>query len=375
MNNTTTSGRVVFADYIRVIACFLVMLVHASENFYGADNPTGLASNMSFLANEANRFWVAFYDGFVARTCVPLFMIVSAFLLVPMKPGVTMGAFYKRRFKRILPPFVCFLLLYSFLPLAWGGMTWEQSLGDLKMLPLNFPSMAGHLWFMYPLISLYLIIPVVSPWLEKASAKDERIFLGIFLLSTLIPFIHKFISPEIWGECFWNEFSMLWYCSGFLGYLVMAHYIRFHIDWTRKKRAVVGAVCFLAGSVFTAWAFWHMGVPGKNIETPILEWAWEFCTPNVVLASFGAFLLFTCIERSQAPAIVTGISKLSFGMYLMHMFFLSPIARLIIGGNVAEPLVPVWLAIPLIAACTYICCAVTARLISLIPGSKWVIGC
>ena len=51
--------RVVFVDYIRVIACFLVMLVHASENFYAADS-SGLASPVSLVANEANRFWVAF---------------------------------------------------------------------------------------------------------------------------------------------------------------------------------------------------------------------------------------------------------------------------------------------------------------------------
>ena len=140
---------------------------------------------MSMLANEANRFWVAFYDGFVARTCVPLFMIVSAFLLVPMKNGVTMGEFYRKRFPRILPPMLVFMVLYTFLPLLWGGMQWEQSLADLKRLPFNFPSMAGHLWFMYPLISLYLIIPVVSPWLERASAKDELIFLGIFGISTI----------------------------------------------------------------------------------------------------------------------------------------------------------------------------------------------
>ena len=167
--------RIEFIDWIRVVACLMVMFVHASENFYGADS-SGLAGNVSMLANESNRFWVAFYDGFVARTAVPLFMIVSAFLLVPLKPGQTMGSFYKRRFGRILPPFVTFLLLYTFLPLLWGGMTWEQSLADLKLLPFNVPSMAGHLWFMYPLISLYLIIPVVSPWLEKASAKEELIF-------------------------------------------------------------------------------------------------------------------------------------------------------------------------------------------------------
>ena len=375
MKAETSREHVVFVDYIRVIACFLVMLVHASENFYGTENAVGLASNMSQLLNESNRFWVAFYDGFCGRISVPLFMIVSAFLLVPMKAGVSMGQFYKRRFLRILPPMACFFLLYSLLPLAWGGMTWEQSLADLKLLPFNFPSMAGHLWFMYPLISLYLIIPVVSPWLERASAKDELIFLGLFGVSTFIPWIHRFIAPELWGECFWNGFTMLWYCSGYLGYLVMAHYIRYHLNWSRRRKLIVGSICWFIGAAFTGWAFWYKGVPGGPIDTPTLEWAWEFCMPNVLIASFGAFLLFSCIRRKTIPKFISGLSKLTFGMYLMHMFFLSPIARLFIGGSVAEPLVPVWLAIPCIAALSYICCAVTTKLLSFIPGSKWVIGC
>ncbi len=366
-------GRIVFVDYLRAVACFMVMLVHASENFYAAD-ASGLAGNVSMLANEANRFWVAFYDGGIGRTCVPLFMIVSAFLLVPMKSGQSMTDFYRRRFSRILPPMLIFMVLYCLLPLAWGGMTWEQSVNDLKMIPWNFPSMGGHLWFMYPLISLYLIIPVVSPWLEKASAKDEKIFIGLFAASTFIPWIHRFIAPEIWGECFWNGFTMLWYCSGYLGYLVLAHYIRKHLGWSRGRRLTIGAACFIAGSAFTAWSFWLKGVPGQLIDTPALEWAWEFCTPNVLCASFGAFLMFTCIEKTKAPKFITELSKLSFGMYLMHMFFLSRIAPLFIQGDQANPIIPVYLAIPVIAILTYICCAATSKLISYLPGSKYIIG-
>ena len=64
--------RIVFIDYIRVIACFLVMLVHAAENFYAAEAASGLAGNVSLLANEANRFWVAFYDGFLGRVSVQI---------------------------------------------------------------------------------------------------------------------------------------------------------------------------------------------------------------------------------------------------------------------------------------------------------------
>ncbi len=400
------SKRIEFIDWIRVVACLMVMLVHASENFYGADS-SGLAGNVSILANEANRFWVSFYDGFVSRAAVPLFMIVSAFLLVPMKPGQTMTSFYKHRFGRILPPFVFFLLLYTFLPLLWGGMTWEQSLADLKLLPFNFPSMAGHLWFMYPLISLYIIIPVVSPWLEKVSPKDERIFLGFFIFTTFIPWF-RLITPELWGECFWNNFSAFWYCSGYLGYLVLAHYIRFHLDWDRRKRLTVGLLCFLVGGAFTGWSFWLKGTPGVVIPTPEIEWSWPFCTPNVLMQTFGLFLMFSCIGMRKGEAagvgasvgvgasavagsgVVTGVSgtagaagkerfvsrlaRLTFGMYLVHMFFLAPIATWIIGGDVANPTVPVAIAIPAIAILSYICSAAAVKLVSLLPGSKYLVG-
>ena len=374
------SKRIEFIDWIRVVACLMVMLVHASENFYGADS-SGLAGNVSMLANEANRFWVSFYDGFVSRAAVPLFMIVSAFLLVPMKPGQTMTSFYKHRFGRILPPFVFFLLLYTFLPLLWGGMTWEQSLADLKLLPFNFPSMAGHLWFMYPLISLYIIIPVVSPWLEKAPAKDERIFLGFFIFTTFIPWF-RLITPELWGECFWNNFSAFWYCSGYLGYLVLAHYIRVHLDWDRRKRLTIGTLCFLVGAAFTGWSFWLKGTPGVVIQTPEIEWSWPFCTPNVLMQTFGLFLMFSCIGMNKEAAVsaagkesfVSRLARLTFGMYLVHMFFLAPIATWIIGGDVANPTIPVAIAIPSIAILSYICSAVLVKLVSLLPGSKYLVG-
>ena len=365
--------RIPFLDYLRVVACFLVMLVHASENFYAADS-SGLAGNVSMLANESNRFWVAFYDGGFGRVSVPLFMIMSAFLLVPMGKGMTMTQFYKRRFKRILPPLFLFLILYCILPLAWGGMSWDQSVQSLKMIPFNFPMMAGHLWFMYPLIGLYLIIPVISPWLERATAKEERIFIGLFAFTTLIPWLHRFVTPELWGECFWNHFTAFWYCSGYIGYLVLAHYIRVHLDWSRKRKLIIGSLCFIVGGAFTAWSFWLKGVPGQVIETPLLEWSWEFCTLNVLVATFGMFLLFTCIQVRKVPTIITDIAKLSYGMYLMHMFYLAVIAQWMINGDAANPRIPVYLAIPAIAILSYICSYVTTKVLSYLPGSKYIVG-
>jgi surface polysaccharide O-acyltransferase-like enzyme len=268
---------------------------------------------------------------------------------------------------------VLFMLLYTFLPLLWGGMTAEQSMQDFRGLPLNFPSMAGHLWFMYPLLGLYLFMPVISPWLERATRREEQVFLGIFLLSTFMPFLHRFVQPYLWGECFWNGFHMLWYFSGYIGYLVLAHYVRFHLDWPARKRLVVGAAAFLAGAAFTIWSFYWKTPPGVLVETPVAEWAWEFCTPNVLCATFGAFLLFSCIRRPSA--VVEGTSRISFGIYLVHLFVLNVWVRLLVGeGGAAAPAVPVAAAIPLIALCTFLSSALIVKVFSLIPGSRWLIG-
>jgi len=360
--------RIVFLDYVRVFACFLVMVVHASENFYGAEGSTDMVGPQSYLVNEADRLWVAVYDGF-SRMAVPLFIIVSAFLLAPMKAGLTSWQFYRQRCIRILPPFFIFMILYSTLPLLWGQIDAETSLKDISRIFLNFPSQAGHLWFMYPLISLYLFIPVISPWLNKATAKEERFFIGLFLLSTCMPYLNRCFG-EVWGQCFWNEYHILWYFSGYLGYLVLAHYIHVHLTWNRSKRLVIGIASMVVGALLTIYSFYVQAIPGVTLVTPEIEIGWAFCTINCVLLTAGTFLAFTCIGNSKSPRLITDMSKLSYGMYLMHIFWLG-LWVTVFKHDLALPTVA---AIPCIAVSTFICCYVTTKIISLIPGSKWIIG-
>lgn len=360
--------RIVFLDYVRVFACFLVMLVHASENFYGAPGSTDMAGPQSLLATEADRLWVSVYDGF-SRMSVPLFMIVSAFLLVPMKEGQTAMEFYKRRAWRILPAFLFFMVVYSTVPMLWDQIDRETSVRDLSRIALNFPTLAGHLWFMYPLISLYLFIPVISPWLTKATAREERFFITLFLISTLMPYLNHFFG-EVWGQCFWNEFHLLWYFSGYLGYLVLAHYIRVHLDWSRSKRLYAGAALTAVGAVWTILSFYLQAVPGELHDTPVLEIGWSFCTINCVMLTTGAFLLFTCIRKSETPRIVADLSNMSYGMYLMHILWLGMWVR-VFKDSLGLPTVA---AIPAIAACTFVSCYVATKFLSLIPACRWMAG-
>lgn len=364
--NNAMNQRIVFLDFIRVFACFLVILVHASENYYGSPNPGEMAGPVSWLANETDRFWVSLYDGF-SRMSVPLFIIVSAYLLVPMKPTMTMGQFYRRRFLRILPPFIIFMILYSTLPQLWGQIDSETAIRDLSRIPLNFPSLAGHLWFMYPLISIYLFTPMISPWLQRATAREEQFFIALFAVSTCIPFLVRWFG-EVWGQCFWNEYHMLWYFAGYLGYVVTAHYIRVHLSWSRSRRLAVGLPMMLAGAAVTIWSFYVQAVPQTNIATPELEIGWSFCTLNVFVLTTGAFLMFSAISMKKEPAVVLDLSRLSYTMYLMHIFWLG----LWVGIFKFDMQLPTGLAIPAIAVCTFLSSWLTARIIAFIPGARWL---
>ena len=68
--------------------------------------------------------------------------------------------------------------------------------------------------------------------------------------------------------------------------------------------------------------------------------------------------------------IILPVSKLSYGMYLMHIFWLGVWVTLF-KYTLALPSVA---AIPAIAVATFISCYLTTKLISFIPGSKWIIG-
>lgn len=354
-----TNNRIVFLDYLRVISCFLVLMVHSSETFYG---PEG-----NLILSADHRLWIGIWDG-MSRISVPLFMICSAYLLLPMSEGQSWSEFYKRRFLRVVPPMIVFMVLYAIVPAISGSMSWADALRMLAYIPLNFPANAGHLWFMYPLLGMYLMIPILSPWVRKATEKQERFVLILWLITTCMPYLNRWVG-DIWGQCWWNQYDMLYNFAGYPGYFLLAHYIREHIHWNRSKRIWVGTVCLIVGLVTTFLSFYLQAIPGSNITFTDLEIGWCFCTLNCVVFTFGAFMLFTCIEQpTMGYKLVLDISKMSYGMYLMHIFFIYALAPML------TPVMPIWAAIPLIALATYIMSYILTKLISYITVSKWVIG-
>lgn len=374
--------RIVWVDWMRVVACFMVMVVHSTEPFY-------LGGEGALIATKADAIWAAFFDSIV-RCCVPLFVIASSFLQFPLHYSA--GEFFRKRSVRILVPFVIWSVFYAFY--------WGEPVSNLKDLVFNFNYAAGHLWFVYMLIGLYLIMPLLSPWAERVQKKELGIYIGIWLFTTLIPLIRDYISSEplaftygptgiprqalypLWGEASWNSYGIFYYVSGFIGYLLIGLWLRkFGSEISLKKSLCIGIPCFLVGFAIVFGGFLRRVLISADgnfpVEGPVgmavwWETTWTFDTIGVVLMTIGLTLLFKNIRAQGAfyKRIVLPVSKASYGMYLGHMVALSVYATLF------RDMIPSTLLIILsTAVCSFITVAIAALLLRRIPVvGKYIIG-
>lgn len=94
-----------------------------------------------------------------------------------MKGGT--GAFFKKRFSRIIGPFLFWCVVFAFYFIFYRGDTMADFLTNVAHIPVNFGTEVGHLWYIYMLIGLYLLIPVLSPWVAQCSKKELQTYLGL----------------------------------------------------------------------------------------------------------------------------------------------------------------------------------------------------
>lgn len=345
MNNTIANAgkREIWIDWMRVAACFMVILVHSTEPFY-------LGGEGSLILNQADAFWSSFFDSFV-RACVPLFVVASSYLQFPLHYSA--GEFFRRRTVRVLIPFVVWLLVYAFV--------WGEPASNLKSLLLNFNYSAGHLWFVYMLIGVYLIMPLLSPWAEKVGKKELQVYLGIWLFTTFIPLIRDWVSSDplavaygptgiprqalypLWGEASWNGYGLFYYMSGFIGYLLLGLYFRKFVgelSWSKTLGIAIPA--WLGGFAITFGGFLRRvyetsggNFPAEGVINDAVYWETTWCndTIGVALMTVAWILLFRKIKNEGGfyKKVLLPVSKASYGVYLSHILLLVPI-----GGAVRE---------------------------------------
>ena len=370
---TTTKEHLGWIDLLRVLACFLVVLSHCCDPF------------VAQFDADRSAFLTGMFTGSTVRCCVPLFVMMTGVLLLPVQTG--MSAFYRKRIGRIALPLVFWSLALPALYCVYlncGGTTsnpqvvmedhtLRATLTKLYTFVFNFNYDTTPLWYLYMLVGLYLIMPILSVWLQQASRRDLKLALWLWGATLVLPYIGmaapmlgyagNYGKPGILAVCDWNPYGTFYYVSGFAGYLVLAYYlVKYPPAWSWRRTLALGIPMFAAGYAVTAFGYLAMQsrFPGNYAY---LEIVWYFTGINVFLMTFPVFLVVRKL-RLKPRRWLARLASLTFGIYLCHFIFVQIGYDLI--GTIGS--LPVLACIVLTACCAF---AVSAALVWLMSRWKW----
>ncbi|HEY9551868.1 MAG TPA: acyltransferase, partial [Prevotella sp.] len=270
-----------------------------------------------------------------------------------------------KRFTRILYPFIAWCIAYAVYYVFYRGDSWSTCLLNIIHIPVNFGVEVGHLWYIYMLIGMYLLVPIVSPWLEKCSKKELQLYLLLWGITTFLPYIHL-VYPQVWGEASWNMSPALYYFTGFWGYLLLGFYAKKY----GPASTLSSILMILVGYAVTVFAFnSRIAIVTSAVD---VEVGWDFCSINVALMTWGFFSLISKIKapkNRKAVAIITDISACSYGMYLAHIIVLNAWHDLL-GAHFTSVLV----AVPVMAVLTFVAIYAIVKALSFLPKAKYWLG-
>ncbi|PLR37284.1 hypothetical protein CYR55_10090 [Chimaeribacter californicus] len=297
-------------DVMRVIAIGAVVLIHGSMNTFYMAPIDSAAWNITNLCYS------------LARFCVPLFFMISAFLLI--KEDMDIRTFLRRRLARIALPLLAWSLIY-------GLLTGEDIFSRhwLVDVVINHNAMA-QLWFLYALIGLYLLMPLVSLLYYKGG-RPLCLFYAIltFLFSCLFPFLSDAfrINIAFVGNMALNNFN------AYVIFLFLPLFIK-DIGFTRQRGWLALGLFILAVIVmFTGTRSVSLAAHAPR------ETYYTYFYPPAVVASAALFYLMLNARFTFSPLIkqrLTLVAECSFGIFLAHMVVYLAITRLI---NVNEKLI------------------------------------
>ena len=287
--STSQTSYLRWVDLTRVLGSFLVVMAHLSYTAVVGTYP------------------VDFYYAF-SRIAVPLFFLLSGFLLLQKEEPLSV--FFKKRAWKVFFPFFIWSLIYMWNgnQFAEFGPNWWNVVSRTIMAVARSPR-AGHLWFFYALIGLYLATPVLRLFVTRAEEKHLLYFIGMWILAVPVTlYLSLYTRVRIGIE--WNFFT------GYIGYFVLGYYLGKR-DYSRFQ-LIVAAGVFLLG-LFATFAGIHIT---KQIE-PYIDYFERYLSLNVIVMAAAGFVLLSRAKIGGGlQKFIEPQSRASFGIYLIHVMVL-----------------------------------------------------
>ncbi|MEH7224659.1 acyltransferase family protein [Bacillus sp. JJ1566] len=293
--------RYFFLDWLRIFAIIGVVTIHVSA-WTVAEN----------LYNHPQSYWLVgnLFES-LSRCSVPIFVMISGALLLRNDKTLTYKEFMQKRIGKIFVPLLSWSLIYYFYQVYRGHFTLSAT--EFGSMFLS-NSISYHLWFMYMILGLYLVTPLLKILTRHASKRDIQYFLLLwFIISVFSKTTDYLFGIKINLE--------LYFVMNYVGYFILGYYLStYTISRKLQISSYIGAIIGLFATFSLTYIY------TKSAGGALSEFWYEYHSPNVFLVSVGVFILFKSREESLSkpiPMLFQWINQTSFGIYLIHILVMS----------------------------------------------------
>lgn len=348
MNSMNEKRRIYWLDVARVVAIIAISLNHAVNRSY--DNYTNQMAEFLTIPLASTVFKAVI--SVFSRLGVPLFLMISGALL--LKKNITdedgIKRFYRHNYLDLLiTSEIWYFIMYWRVSLGQlfvnGGnpfsklpsLTWGLVKTMLFIDQVTFASM----WYIPMILAVYLLIPIFALVLKKVSLKVMLVPCVIVFLSTMvIPNINAFLtlagsdtqiefalrSSNVFSAYFLYVFAGYWISRGGLARLKGA------AVW------ILAIVTFALSCIAQLYAY-------SRPDNYLVSGGYEFS-----LLLFSSMFLFEGIRRCRERQCkvaegVAYISKISFGIYFVHIIIMTLINKLPIYSSWPRPVLLLFLEV------------------------------
>lgn len=285
-------------DLVKALAIWMVLIIHTS--FFS--DPVSSAPFVS------NLFWRV-----LAGSAVPLFLMCSGALMLRTEKELTLHKLFFRSLLRFVIAMLLWAMVYKVQHLYQDGQLTPSGLVYAFKEVLLFRQ-EFHFYYLHIMMLIYVLLPVLRLIVREGNETILRYLLGLlFVFGILAPTVKPY-WPFTLVEGIPTQWIMnMTYAA--IGYCLLGWYLRTH-----PLSRTVSAVLFAVGFVFTlALTYWFSAKQG-SLDGRFLEGM----TLGPCLMAAGLYgLLLRAKADGRAKRLVTELSRGSFCVYLVHVFFLN----------------------------------------------------
>lgn len=338
------SKRLLWGDMMRIVAIYLVLVVH-SYTFTEKLDIVNLTQLGLFT---------------LAKTCVPLFVMLSGSLLLHKKESYT--DFFQKRVSRLLLPWVTWTIITAIV------IIFRTNNSDIKSIVQLFREVFLSFWFLPMVIGLYLLTPAMRTFVQAAKILDILFVVLIwFMVVAFLPFQRN--NPAFPLD---TDNGLLRQVIQYSGYYLIGYI--FVIKTFSRKYLFLALFFLIFGILWTVYGIYAQSILFHGKFT---GYYLDYYAPGIIVTAVSLFVLLQIIgnklestleQNNMLRSILIEMSKLSLGIYFIHLLMKQVLVILFHENDLTKfaGLLDPWLQALILFACSFI----TIKLLSMIPHLK-----